>query len=55
MLTTLLLLVLAIALTIVAVLHFLWYIQPDPIETTADFLRHINRGQPVSVEFFSNL
>ncbi len=55
MLTSLLLLILAIALTIVVVLHFLWYIHPDQIETSADFLRRINRGQPVIVEFFSNL
>ncbi len=55
MLTSLLLLILAIALTIVVVLHFLWYIHPDPIQTSADFLHRINRGQPVIVEFFSNL
>jgi thioredoxin-like negative regulator of GroEL len=55
MLAALLLLALAIALTTAAVLHVLWYIRPDQIDTTADFMRRINRDQPVIVEFFSNL
>ena len=55
MLASLFLLALAIALTIAAVLHVLWYIHPDQIETTTDFNRLISRGQPVIVEFFSNL
>ena len=55
MLTSLLLIAGLVALTIAAVLHILWYIRPDTVETTADFTRRINRGQPVIVEFFSNL
>jgi hypothetical protein len=55
MLTSLTLIAGIVALTTAAVLHILWYIRPDPVETTADFTRRINRGQPVIVEFFSNL
>ncbi|MCC7451430.1 MAG: hypothetical protein IT324_28740 [Anaerolineae bacterium] len=35
--------------------HILWYIHPDRVETAADFTRRINSGQPVIIEFFSNL
>ncbi len=55
MLATLVLLALALFLTVAAVLHVLWYIHPDALETMVDFTRLINRGQPVIIEFFSNL
>ena len=55
MLSTLLTIGLIIVVIGFAAVHVLWYIQPDRVETAADFTRRINSGQPVIVEFFSNL
>jgi len=55
MLSTLLTIGLLVVVIGFVAVHILWYIQPDRVETAADFTRHINNGQPVIVEFFSNL
>ncbi len=55
MLTTLFTVGLILIVIGFAAIHILWYIRPDRVETMADFTRRVNSGQPVIVEFFSNL
>lgn len=47
--------VLGIGIVVFIALHLIWYIKPSDIQTVQEFDARIQGGEPMVVEFYSNL